>query len=184
MRLGFEYQTASSQPKESRGAAAPEFDKSGPLERAQGRPGARRTHGPRATKKHAAEPQVRAGSTGLPCAMVLTVSFVLFPVTMLFCHRRSLDSLRPATLAPASERQNHTTSPSAKSASRLLSHPRPPHPTLNVRDDAYAPLDEGGTAQVAIDRGQKKSGMFFAGRLDDPNQLERAREIRLFARAV
>src|SRR6266849_4649448 len=39
--------------------------------RAQGRPGAHRTHGPRATKKHAAEPQVQAESSGLPCAMVL-----------------------------------------------------------------------------------------------------------------
>jgi hypothetical protein len=26
-------------------------------------------------------------STGIPCAMVLTVSFVLSPVTGLFCHR-------------------------------------------------------------------------------------------------
>jgi hypothetical protein len=26
-------------------------------------------------------------STGIPCTMVLTVSFVLFPVTGLFCHR-------------------------------------------------------------------------------------------------
>jgi hypothetical protein len=28
---------------------------------------------------------------GLPCAMVLTVSFVLSPVTGLFCHRRFAD---------------------------------------------------------------------------------------------
>ena len=49
-------------------------------QRAQGRPGALRTHGPRATKKHAAEPQVRAGMPGLPCAMVLTACFVLSPV--------------------------------------------------------------------------------------------------------
>jgi hypothetical protein len=27
-------------------------------------------------------------STAIPCAMVLTVSFVLSPVTGLFCHRR------------------------------------------------------------------------------------------------
>jgi hypothetical protein len=26
-------------------------------------------------------------SAGIPCAMVLTASFVLFPVTGLFCHR-------------------------------------------------------------------------------------------------
>jgi hypothetical protein len=38
-------------------------------------------------KKHAAEPQVQPRIPGLPCAMVFTVSFVLFPVTGLFCHR-------------------------------------------------------------------------------------------------
>jgi hypothetical protein len=32
------------------------------------------------------------GSSGLPCAMVLTVSFVLSPVTMLGCHRRPRDA--------------------------------------------------------------------------------------------
>src|SRR6266481_8744772 len=64
------------------------------------------------------------GSSGLPCAMVLTVSFVLSPVTGLFCHRRLADNPRISTrlgsariernLAPASGRQDHTTSPSAK----------------------------------------------------------------------
>src|ERR1700712_6075289 len=44
--------------------------------------------------------------------MVLTVSFVLSPVTGLFCHRR-LRKLPSANLTPASGRQDHTTSPSA-----------------------------------------------------------------------
>jgi hypothetical protein len=35
-----------------------------------------------------------AGSTGIPCAMVLTGSFVLSPVTMLGCHRRLADRIR------------------------------------------------------------------------------------------
>src|SRR5258708_20943803 len=39
-------------------------------------------------KKQAAVTTGSAGSTGIPCAMVLTVSFVLSSVTMLFCHRR------------------------------------------------------------------------------------------------
>src|SRR5437016_12704121 len=37
-------------------------------------------------KKHAAATTGPGGSTGLPCAMVLTVSFVLSSVTGLFCH--------------------------------------------------------------------------------------------------
>src|SRR5882724_9106200 len=53
------------------------------------------THGPRATKKHAAEPQAQPKIPGLPCAMVLTASSVLSSVTMLGCHRRSRTIPRP-----------------------------------------------------------------------------------------
>ncbi len=64
-------------------------------QRAQGRPGAQHAPMARVQKKmHAAVTTGVAGSSGLPCAMVLTVSFVLFPVTGLSCHRR------PADLAP------------------------------------------------------------------------------------
>jgi hypothetical protein len=75
---------------------------------------------------------------GLPCAMVLTVSFVLSPVTGLFCHRRfriiihkldaSVGASGPHDFAV---RQN---------AARLAPPKRPSHPAPNVRDDAYAPL--------------------------------------------
>src|SRR3569833_2440064 len=41
-------------------------------QRAQGRPDAGRAHGPRAEKKHAAEPRVWPETPGLPCATVLT----------------------------------------------------------------------------------------------------------------
>src|SRR6202043_4274808 len=41
----------------------------------------------------------------------------------------------PATLAPASERQDHTTSPSALGHVRLTCLPRPPHPRPTYRDD-------------------------------------------------
>src|ERR1700684_3551622 len=53
-----------------------------------------------------------AGTPGLPCAMVLTVSFGLSLVTGLFCHHRSADTC-PRNLTPASGRRDHTTSPSA-----------------------------------------------------------------------
>jgi hypothetical protein len=74
--------------------------------------------------------------------MVLTVSFVLSPVTGLVCHRhRRL----PANLTPASGRQDHTTSPSASGALVLSAarvHCIPPR----VRDDRDTPLFRGGTA--------------------------------------
>src|SRR6202795_2161693 len=61
--------------------------------------------------------------------MVLTVSFVLSPVTELFCHRRLRTNVlsapgradkTSANLTPASGRQDHTTSPSAA----IISRPR------------------------------------------------------------
>jgi hypothetical protein len=66
-----------------------------------------------------------AGTPGLPCAMVLTASFVLSPAIGLVCHRRLRiggefgpvgPALASANLTPASGRQDHTTSPSATSS--------------------------------------------------------------------
>ncbi len=59
-------------------------------QRAQGRPGAHRTHGPRATKKHAAEPQVQADHPAFPAQWFYGL-YVISPVTGLFCHRRPRD---------------------------------------------------------------------------------------------
>src|SRR3954452_760257 len=59
-------------------------------QRAQGMPGARRARSLACKiKKHTSiVTTVTPGSPGIPRAMVLTVSFVLFPVTGLVCHRR------------------------------------------------------------------------------------------------
>jgi hypothetical protein len=81
--------------------------------RAQGRPGAHRTHGSRATKKHAVEPQVQADHPAFLARWFYGL-YVISPVTMLGCHRRPRDAGVFTTLAPASERQDHTTSPSAQ----------------------------------------------------------------------
>jgi hypothetical protein len=79
--------------------------------------------------------------------MVLTVSFGLSSVTGLFCHRRLADIAvsgpkgrhrLPRNLTPASGRQDHTTSPSAKApfvrakifALRRYRVHRIPHPTF------------------------------------------------------
>jgi hypothetical protein len=69
-----------------------------------------------------------AGTPGLPCAMVLTASFVLSPAIGLVCHRHLRiggefgpvePALASANLTPASGRQDHTTSPSATCVVRL-----------------------------------------------------------------
>jgi hypothetical protein len=58
--------------------------------------------------------------------MVLTVSFVLSPVTGFLATVAS--GMTSANLTPAPGRQDHTTSPSAIGAVRRSAHPRPPHP--------------------------------------------------------
>src|SRR5438552_16991084 len=94
--------------------------------------------------------------------MVLTVSFVISPVTGLFCHRH-FAGIIPRTLAPASGRQDHTTSPSAASAFvralfTRLTLPRPSHPAPNVRDDREPPLLRvRDSADVAVDLGSRST---------------------------
>jgi len=68
-------------------------------------------------------------TSGIPHAMVLTAYFALSPGTGLSCPRRSRD--KPATLTPASGRQDHTPLPSASSAfvSHAISVHRIPLPT-------------------------------------------------------
>jgi len=56
----------------------------------------------------------------------LTVSFELSPVTGLFCH--VIGEITSANLAPASGRQDHTTSPSALAALVFAPLSRPSHP--------------------------------------------------------
>src|SRR5215470_796926 len=68
------------------------------------------THGPRAIKKHAAEPQVQPKTSGLPCAMVLRLIRAL-PGDQALLTPSSAD--RSADLTPALGRQDHTISPSA-----------------------------------------------------------------------
>ena len=75
------------------------------------------THGPRATKKHAAEPQVQPKTSGLPCAMVLRLIRDL-PGDQAFLPPSPAD--RSADLAPTLGRQDHTTSPSAGNVIRLM----------------------------------------------------------------
>src|SRR5215468_8715673 len=49
------------------------------------------THGPRATKKHAAEPQVQADQPAFPAQWFYGL-YVISPVTGLSCHRRRRDA--------------------------------------------------------------------------------------------
>ncbi|THD53751.1 MAG: hypothetical protein E8A46_10225 [Bradyrhizobium sp.] len=111
-----------------------------------------------------------AGSSGIPRAMVLTVSFALSPVTGLVCHRR-LRKLVFAHLMPASGHQDHTTSPSASAPlvlRRCRVH-RIPHPTFVTT--AKRPSDRGGTGRVCRDDlPDGESGIFFMEGLDSQSR--------------
>jgi hypothetical protein len=76
--------------------------------------------------------------------MVLTASFVLSPVTGLFCHRHPADySAKLDTSVGASGPHDFSV---RVSAVRPWRHPRPPHPAPNVYDDRETPLRGNGTA--------------------------------------
>ncbi len=135
--------------------------------RAQGRPGAHRTHGPRATKstrqnhryRRIIRPSLRNGFNGVLRALLGDHAWL--PPSPV--RRESVFT----TLAPASERQDHTTSPSAatsfvRALFARLTLPRPSHPVPNVRDDREPPLFSGtrqakeatdlGVRSIAADR--------------------------------
>jgi hypothetical protein len=101
--------------------------------------------------------------------MVLTVSFVLSPVTGLFCHRHPADnSARLDASVGASGPHDFAVRISIlRPALACLTLPRPSHPAPNVRDDRETPLcvgrDRGG---YRFDLGRRRSGIFFAEGLD------------------
>jgi hypothetical protein len=122
--------------------------------------------------------------SGVSCAMVLTAYFAISPETGLFCLRHPQEALLPKNLIPASGHQDHATSPSACECVRRTHSRRPPHPALNVRDDAYAPLIEAGRVEIAGDLASSGSEIFFRPGLDDPNHVEMARRNRFYAHGI
>jgi hypothetical protein len=104
--------------------------------------------------------QVQRRQSGLPCAMVLTASFVLSPATGLscHCHPRKFPS---ANLTPASGRQDHTTSPSASAPfvqQRLRVHRIPfrvddvgQRPSVGKDARTSAPDLPDGTSEIFLD---------------------------------
>jgi hypothetical protein len=126
-------------------------------------------------KKHGGRTTGQPDNPGLPCAMVLTVSFVLSPVTGLSCHRRP--QIISASLAPASGRQDHTTSPSAlagvrRSPTTASTASRRAFVTIAIRPSCRA-----GRRLYRGDLGANRSGLFLAPRLDGANHIDRIEQI-------
>ena len=108
--------------------------------RAQGMPGARCTRGlvRKRWKEAHTSIQVQRRQSDIPCAMVLTVSFVLSSATGLSCHRRSREALAPQELdASVGASGPHDFAVRigtlvSRTAASTASHP-------NVRDDGQRP---------------------------------------------
>jgi hypothetical protein len=134
------------------------------------------THGPRATKKHAA---VTTGSaaTGIPCAMVLRLIRDLpgNGAFLLPSPARPLVEQLSANLASASGGQDHTTSPSAL-VRLVLHHPRVQHPASTSVTVATPLCNEAGRAAVDNDF-QKLARLFFAHKLERGDPIETARRM-------
>ncbi len=86
--------------------------------------------------------------TGLPCAVVYGL-YALSSVNHPVCHRRRRDAQASSpTWRQTLGRQDHTISPSAKSAARQSAPSRPPHLRLTCRDDRDTSLcKRGGTPE-------------------------------------
>ena len=99
--------------------------------------------------------------------MVLTVYFVLSLVTGLSCHHRPQEALLLENLTPASGRQDHTTSPSARIALSSVAQPASIASQPYVRDDRETPLCVGRDGErygvIWVEREQK---YFCKGGLD------------------
>src|SRR5216683_4945942 len=163
----------------SRRALRPSFARTLSLEnkRAQGRPGAR-SHPWSACNKSTRQnhryrriirPSLRNGFNGVLRALLGDHAWL--PPSPV--RRESVFT----TLAPASERQDHTTSPSAKTllvrAMLRFNALRPSHPIPNVRDDREAPLygerdkrseaTDLGVRSIAADRDRLARRANYAG---------------------
>jgi hypothetical protein len=118
--------------------------------RAQGKPGVRCTRGLVCNmhKKRTRAYRFSGGNPAFPAQWVTAYS-ALSPVTGLSCHRHPREVLLPVNLTPASGRQDHTASPSARVTlvsrnSRV--HRIPPR----VRDDRDPPLSSGETREAIV----------------------------------
>ena len=150
--------------------------------RAQGRPGAGRTHGPPAIKKAGGRHHRIGRTTGLPCAMVLTVSFVLFLGTGLSCpHRRR--NVSPTWHQRREARTTRFRRPHRQCSSRTASRVHR-IPASRVVTIARTPLciEAGCTTILPIYRINQGVSSCAKGRTLE-TVLHRFANIRLFAHA-
>ena len=111
-------------------------------------PGDGLAHGPPAKRKLAAVTTGSAGSPGIPCAMVLTVSFELSLGTGLSCpHHRTDRSARLDTSVGVSGPHDFAV---RIGLARQARRPRPPHPAPRFVTLRNAPLWDGTAIDIML----------------------------------
>src|SRR3954471_11585165 len=106
---------------------------------------------------------------GIPRAMVLTVSFVLFPVTGLVCHRRQRKYFRRLDASVgASEPHDFAVRVSTVRQRCLRVHRIP----SRVRDDREPPPVGRDGAGYSFDLGETAKGIFLQMGLDRANHID------------
>ena len=150
--------------------------------RAQGMPGAGRTHGPPATK-NAGGSHHRFSQINRHSLRNGSTAYTRSPrCTGLDSHRRP--GIITQDLIPASGDRDRTISPYALACSSRTP-PRPSHPASNVRDDREAPLlweRDARRIRLICDFG--KSEIFSRRGLNVQNEIELACEISFYAQQI
>src|SRR5258708_12951215 len=129
----------------SRGTKCPSCWKRAAIEIIRGRRECRMRVAPEAAcaaKSTRVSNQGHTATAGIPCTMVLTVSFVLSPVTMLGCHRHQWNRFHQlsACIGAPGPHDFAVRTNTARRPITALADVRPPHPIPNVRDDREPPL--------------------------------------------
>jgi hypothetical protein len=135
-------------------------------------------------KKHGEGTTGSAGSSGIPCAMVLTVSFLLSLGTGLYCPHRRADRIRATWHQRRDARTTRLRRPRYACA-RLAQLTRPPQSRLTCRDDRDAPLFiEAGWRGKKHTIPKNGSKIFSQQGGTVETALHRIANVRFFARVI
>jgi hypothetical protein len=116
--------------------------------------------------------------------MVLTVSFVLSLVTGLSCHhrKRNAQALSPLDISVGMSGPHDFAVREMALSSKHQS--RPPHPVPTFVTIAKRPSVAPDGYGYRFDLGESGKDLFLRARLDGPNQLDLAQEIRFYAHGI
>jgi hypothetical protein len=135
-------------------------------------------------KAHEIVTTVTPVQSGIPRAMVLTVSFALSLVTGLSCHhrKRNAQALSPLDISVGMSGPHDFAVRELVLSSKHQS--RPPHPVPTFVTIAKRPSVARDGHGYRFDLGESGKVLFLRARLDGANQIDLAQQIRFYARVI